>query len=150
MQIYSTIWILTVESRGARIFASSGREEPVLVKIITHPKGREQDVAFNSDRPGRRRVPIGGSRHALSAPVSPHEEENKKFIHQVVDFLKVSYERHQFERLVVVAPPALLGRLRRLLPTSLKKILLQEVAKELPFYTTETAARAYLTSKLVY
>lgn len=142
-------WIVALESRGARIFQTKGRSAHLsLVQTFSHPIGKEPSSHINTDRQGKRRSPGAGSFHSFSPHVDPHEQENKRFVKEIAHYLQASPNGHHFERLILVAPPHLLGDLRKALPEPLKKKVLQELAKEIPFDTKENKVIEFLVSHL--
>ncbi|HZD26029.1 MAG TPA: host attachment protein [Alphaproteobacteria bacterium] len=122
-------WVLVADSAHARLFRNDGPGKG-LELIEQHSDeaptlpGRE----LVSDRPGRTNDRAGYARHAMEPATDPRENETNIFCHRVVDLLSAVNKREQFDRLVLVAPPKILGELRGLLP----KMLASRVTGELP------------------
>jgi protein required for attachment to host cells len=94
----TTTWILVAHNAGARCFENGGPGKGIeLIEEIGHPEGRQSEGELQADRPGRSFQRNSGDtrRSAMSPPQSAQERI-------VADF----------DRLVLVAPPKLLGLLR--------------------------------------
>lgn len=128
----SVDWILVADRSRARIFTTPQDETghfPTRVTFI-HEEGRLQRHEMESDSPGRVYHP-GGSRSG----VDPHEDaehrESRKFATQLSAYLDKAAQEHQFDRLIVVAPPAFLGVLRDHWTLPVHTRITQEIHKEL-------------------
>lgn len=120
----------------------------ILVEKFEHQKGRYQNLQFNSDRPGRRYGSAMGTKHGLSTQVKPYQQENLKFIQQVVNYLQSQAEKQKFDQLILVAPPKLLGTLRKNLSPTLKNKVIEEHHKEISFKSTPKEVENYLKETL--
>jgi len=114
-----TRWICTADARGAKLLrcgvAPPGRCHVELADSLvyeTHP--------HNHDRTN----PVAGRRDRISRPQG-HESENQ--LHQIAKQLTAWLERNvndrRLERVVVFAPPKLLGVLRKTYPPALNSRL---------------------------
>jgi protein required for attachment to host cells len=84
-----------------------------------------------SDRPGRAFNRVGGGRHAHSAEEGFTEHEARAFVSELSARLERGRSEHAFERLVLVAPPKLLGKLRAALPDTLSALVAATLPKDL-------------------
>lgn len=119
----ATTWILVAHDAGARIFDNHGPGKGIsLVEEIEHPEGRARNAELDSDRPGRsfRKNSADPRRAAMSRSESPHERVVATFARDLANKLRQGRVANSYERLVLVAPPKLLGDLRSALddPTS--------------------------------
>jgi protein required for attachment to host cells len=108
-------WILVAHDAGARVFESRGPGKGIdLVETIEHPEGRMRDRDIDSDRPGRSFRKDSGDprRAAMSRKEGPHDRAVSNFARALTDKLQQARMENQYERLVLVAPPRLLGLLR--------------------------------------
>ncbi len=113
--------------------------EPKFATRLTDPLAHLHDRDLKSDRPGR------FSDHALLAPGRrgatahhgtggerrPRKHEAELFARQVAEQIERARHNGEFDRLVVMAAPAFLGLLRKVLPDSLRPHLAAEVGKDL-------------------
>jgi protein required for attachment to host cells len=106
---------------------------------LLNPQGRLHDQDLESDRPGRvfnsASVPgrrRGASpRHGANGERSTHQHVAEKFARRIGEELRRAHAAGRFDRLVLVAAPAFLGRLRRTLPADLRAIVAATVSKDM-------------------
>src|SRR5690348_6860340 len=86
--------------------AGAGHPELVTDHVMEHknPPTREQ----GTDRPGRYAGPDGSSRSATEE-TDWHQQAEDRFAVEVAEVLYKKAHDHNFERLIVVAPPRTLG-----------------------------------------
>jgi protein required for attachment to host cells len=70
-------------------------------------------------------------RHALEPRTDPHESLKAAFIGDVLGRIDARFESGAFDRLVVVAPPQVMGDIRKSLPARLQAVLDGEIVKDL-------------------
>jgi protein required for attachment to host cells len=125
--------ILVCDASRARLFVSVGRHEPLqLLRQEDNPAGRATEQELRTDEPGRYRK--GGQAAALSAMdphTTAHEVESEKFARHLAAELKKLFDNHEYDSLVIAAPPHLLGLLRDSLSSEVRHILKSSVAKDL-------------------
>lgn len=130
-------WIVVANSSYAEIYAIKDLEVS-KVDLIDFPNGRLKGINILTDRPGRAFESTGtGRRSALGSEVDVHEHEQETFAHQLVSTLKKAQNEKSFDYLIFVAPPEFLGTLRSFLPEGLKKLVKQEIKKDIPEGLTE-------------
>ncbi len=107
-------WIVVADSSRARILKSApANGQMEVVASLVHPESRLKDTELISDRPGRvHGGPAGPKSGADSGSESAHDREADRFSREVVQELQKGSDRHDFDSLVLVAPPRFLGRLR--------------------------------------
>ncbi|HKU39248.1 MAG TPA: host attachment protein, partial [Polyangiales bacterium] len=124
-------WILVARRSGASIFSSLGSDHPIdLVREIDHPEGRLKAGEIDSDRPGRSFDRGGQGRHALSVEESPTERIDERFASELAADLERARHAGEFNDLVIVAAPKLLGRLRSALSENTRKVVIAELGKD--------------------
>ena len=74
-------------------------------------------------------------RDLLADTNSTHEEQDRKFVRQLLDRLTQAQHQGQFGRLVIAAPADFVGRLRELAARSLSKSVVREIIGD---YTNDT------------
>lgn len=132
--------IVVANQAEARIYDTLGPTRTLVpADTLSNPQARLHDQDLESDRPGRvfnfaatpgkRR---GASpRHAANGERSTHQHVIEKFARRIGDELRRAHGAGRFDRLVLMAPPAFLGRLRRALPPELRACLAATVIKDL-------------------
>ncbi|MBB4287162.1 host attachment protein [Roseospira goensis] len=128
----STTWVLVADATRARVFEATGQpldlaRTPVHEMTAADPPSR--DIA--SDRPGRTFESVGDLRHAKEPPTDPHRHEKRRFAHAIAGLLERGRTTAAFDRLVIVAPPQMLGDLRDELSDPLRGLVIAEVDKDL-------------------
>ena len=86
---------------------------------------------LGSDRPGRSVESHGTARHAIEPKTDPHRELKRAFADQLVDVLTAHLEAKEFDRLILVAPPKMLGDLRQAIGQGLRAHITGEVGQDL-------------------
>ena len=123
-------WILIADGARARILANNGPNKGVVANDVLLREGDHRPSReLMSDRPGRTFESVGSLRHAKQPPLDAHDKLKTKFAHTVATAL----ERHadSFDRLIIVAPPAALGELRKSLSREVSAKVSHEVGKDL-------------------
>ncbi len=130
----ATTWVLVAHDAGARLFENAGPGKGIeLVEQIDHPDGRKRDRELESDRPGRSfgRNSGGSRRSAMSSPESAHERVIADFARSLTSRLQQARIAGDYERLVLVAPPKLLGLLRSTLDAPTEHCIVGSLDKDL-------------------
>lgn len=113
-------WIVVADSARARIFSSERRDRGwELVEAIEHPEGRAHTPELVTEMP------------ALERGELPKEHEAKVFARQLARRLEAALHRREFQRLVLVAPPELMGLLRKSLSPQVSAVIADEITKDL-------------------
>jgi protein required for attachment to host cells len=127
----SSIWVVVADASRARIFSAekpnSALEE---VQTLTHPASRLHEGDLVAERQGRERNPGGGG-HEGGHEQEAKEEEANRFAIEVNDVLEAARNANRFYKLYVVAAPSFLGLLRKQQSAPLKRLLAEEVSKNL-------------------
>lgn len=104
-------WILVADGGSARILQYENSIKP-LIQIdggyFEHIHSPNHDL-ISSDR-GRGSNANRTGRHALEWQTDPHQQQKKLFAKELVQYLKAHQDN--FERLILVAPPKMLGNIR--------------------------------------
>lgn len=135
--ISATTWIVVADGARARIAESRGTREMLqsaLTCDFAAPHAPTQ--ALVSDRPGRYRPGrhgehAPGRRHAVQPRTDRHQFEKALFARHLSGVLEDAARSRRFNRLVLIAPPAALGRLRAVLGPRARTMLAAEIGKDL-------------------
>jgi protein required for attachment to host cells len=131
---------IVVANEGEVRFYDTSRHDAPLKEAgrLENPAARMHDRDLKSDRPGRvfHSAPSGARRrgavahHGVGGETSPRRHEAGLFAKHVVEELVKAHREERFERIVLIAAPAFLGRLREALPKSLRSSVAAEVDKD--------------------
>lgn len=131
--------IVVVDERKALFFDSSRPSDLQECGTVENPAAGLKDTDLETDRPGRRFGGTSGNgsgahashHHAVDGERSTERHELVMFAKQVG--LRIDADRvgHKFDRLVLVAPPKMLGLLRQSLPSKSQTLLASEIPKDL-------------------
>ena len=124
-------WILVADGQKALFLCNEGDNElrNFVVRRVEeqdNPPAREQ----GTDRPGR--MGDAGSAHRSSvADTDWHQLAEDRFAKDLSDILYRMAHKNRFEKLVLVAPPRVLGELRQELHKEVQDRIVGEVPKTL-------------------
>jgi protein required for attachment to host cells len=126
-------WIVVGHRGGAKIYEHAGIGRGIkMIDGMTNPTGRSQNRELVSDRPGRAFASRGaGGRHTLTAKADAHEQALTVFVRDLAQYLRSGLSQKRFERLVLVAEPHFLGKLRKVLPRNVASCVQGAVRKDL-------------------
>lgn len=129
------IWIVVTDGEKCRFLESEKRnEDPVAAMpdlVVPNPPTREQ----GTDKPGRAFESVGGRRSALEPPVDWHEQAKRDFAREISNVLTEKTRAGAFDKLILVAPPEMLGNLRPVLGSETKQKIVREVNKDYTWLT---------------
>ncbi|MBS1155019.1 MAG: hypothetical protein H6R07_943 [Proteobacteria bacterium] len=128
-------WILVANACQARIYSRNGiRQELALVKEMMHPESRMKNSELVSDRAGY--MPGVGNGHGSKQPPSdPKQNEALHFAQELAQTLNQGRCSQQFERIILVAPPAFMGLLGEKIDVQTAKLVTEKLGKD---YTQST------------
>lgn len=132
-----------------------GRAVLQVVASLADPLARLHDRDLKSDRPGRvyDHAPAATGRRGATAhratggERSPREHEAQNFAHRIAAQLQHDHAQGAPANLVLVAAPHFLGLLRKALPEALRRLVTEEVHKDLVHEPPE-ALQAHLAAAL--
>jgi protein required for attachment to host cells len=125
-------WILLADGTRARIVCNTGPGKGLQEVPGMEFEGdnfRPGDVL--TDRPGRTFDSAGSNRHAMEPHSDPQREAKRSFAADMVAELEKQLQAQSFDRLVLVAAPATLGDIRKILPKPLLAVVYGEISKNL-------------------
>jgi protein required for attachment to host cells len=121
-------------SSGKRFRNTGPNKGLEMVKEFEHPQRREKNSNLVSDRPGHNQGAGGGHGSFIPATM-PKQHEADVFALELARELDAGRVANQFSRLVLVAPPAFLGKLNQRMNDSLKGRVSDKLEKD---YTRAT------------
>ena len=84
-----------------------------------------------ADRPGRSFASTGARRSTMECHSDPVPDDTRSFATLIVSALEARFERGEFGRFVICAPPRMLNALRTALSDALAARVTRQVAKDL-------------------
>ena len=128
-------WVFVGDGQKALFLINEGDEKfPNLRRLSAEehrdPPTREQ----GSDAPGRAYSSVGEARSAVGQ-TDWHELEKERFAVSIADRINKAAQSGAFNQLVVVAPPKILGDLRRAFSTETESKIVAEIDKDLTHHT---------------
>jgi protein required for attachment to host cells len=124
-------WIIVADGQRALFLHNDGDEvypnfRTAKVLEDDNPPTREQ----GTDRPGRWSDTPDAHRSAF-AETDWHQLEEERFLGRIADLLKEGVNKGEYDKIVLVAPPAALGTLRKALDKQVAGHVIAEVNKDL-------------------
>lgn len=128
----STTWILVAHDAGARLYGNAGAGKGLdSVLEIDHPEGRLKDQDINADKPGKQKG-VDGSHHGVdTGGESPTEHAHALWAQHLADMLGKGLGSGKCAAIVLVAPPRLLGLIRKALNGETAKAITATLDKDL-------------------
>jgi protein required for attachment to host cells len=122
-------WIVAADSARARVLQVADRKHDLVeVEDLVNPEGRMHDRELTTDANPRLHGPGGNSAREEPSAV---EHAVEMFSKRISDYLEKARTQHRYDRLVLVAPPKFLGKLRKSLGREVEKLVAGELDKEL-------------------
>lgn len=115
--------MLLFRNKGDRMFPNLEAE---TVKVQDNPADRDQA----SDAPGRAFNSVGSHRSSMEQ-TDFHELEETRFAAEAANLLKRRALANDYDKLIVVAPPAALGEMRKHYHKEVQSRLIGEIPKDL-------------------
>lgn len=123
-------WILVANASVATLYASAGPKQALArVKDLAHPQSRMKNADLVSDRAGH--MQSSGNGHGSRQPqTEPKQNEADHFARELAQELEQGRNAKQFERVILVAPPAFLGLINERLDTQTAKLVTHRYEKD--------------------
>ncbi|MDH3588566.1 MAG: host attachment protein [Gammaproteobacteria bacterium] len=107
-------WVVVAESSRARIFSTTGPRAGLdEIEGLAQPEARLKESDLVSDSHGRSFDSGGTGRHAMGREVDQKHHEAMSFARTICEHLERDRTRGNYEKLILIAPPAFLGLLRK-------------------------------------
>jgi protein required for attachment to host cells len=128
----SPYWVLVADSGRARIFSLQRKPAGFSeVQELLSDSRHETTTDLMTDASGRTADVKGGpSSHTLQPRSDAHNLAEQAFSSRLVKYLEQAAGKKLFERLVIIADPKTLGRLRRNMSKSLAAHISHEVNRD--------------------
>lgn len=124
-------WVAVADGGKALFLVNEGTDAaPVLTVLVKDEIDNPSARAQGADRPGRRAGAGAGQRSAMET-TDWHELGEERFVRDFAERLNRFAERGRFERLILAAPPKVLGQLRPALSAKVTDRLAAEIGSDL-------------------
>lgn len=126
----SVTWVLVANASSACLYENGGPGKGLRkVREFDHAASRAKRAQLVSDTVGHGRC--GAVRGiGYERALDPRRHEAERFAGELVGELESARRTRRFDRLVLTASPAFMGRLRRQLPVPLARSLVLSVEKD--------------------
>ena len=126
----TTTWIVIANGARARVVQNNGPAKGIeaLVDLVFEGDHSASSEVM-ADKPGRTFDSVGSSRHAMEPSTDPHEALKTQFAKRIADVLDNRID--SYDRMILVAPPATLGLLRKSLSDAVADKVTGELGKDL-------------------
>ncbi len=145
-----TTWILVADGGRARILKQSA---PGGALHGAPDDAFEHEVVpaheMGSERPGRVNERAGAGHHAIEPRVDWRREGKQQFAQKLAQLLETAAERNEFDRLILVAPPRVIGDLRASLGRHAKAKIAAEFEKDLTALNPQEIAERLAAAELI-
>lgn len=146
--MYYRLWILVADRSQARLFQRNKPSEGIyLIHQLDHPEGKLKEREINSDRPGRTFRTADAQRSGYSPDLNALDALATEFAQKLATVLDQGRSQNQYERLVLVASPRMLGMIRNSLTKLTQKLVVASWDKDLS-YLSENQVVEYLDKNL--
>ena len=124
-------WVMVGDDQKALFFRNEGDATYPNLEIVQvleqdNPSTREQ----GSDRPGRTHSSVGSARSAMQE-TNWHKLEKHRFAKDIADALYSAAHSGRYDKLVIAAPPMIMGDLRKAMHKEVSDKVVAEVSKDL-------------------
>ena len=124
-------WVLVANQAEARIYSADRVPGHLtLVETLIHEEGAAHARDLTSDGPGRVHDRMGTTRHSMEPDTGVKEEGRRRFVKEIAGRLESAHFHGDFNRLVLLAAPAMLGVIRKTLSSKLTKAVIKEIPKD--------------------
>ena len=127
-------WIVLADAETVRIAVNEGPGKGIYGR--TSAGLEAPPVTELSDAPGMTNAAVGPNRGGISDP-DLKGQAAAIFADRIAQYLDDALRGNEYDRLVLVAAPAMLGLLRQKIPAAVQKAVLAELDKDLTHITLD-------------
>ncbi len=121
-------WIVLTDAQTVRIAVNEGPGKGVYGHRAESLKA--PPVTELSDAPGMTAASAGPNRGSISDP-DLKGQAARAFASDIANYLAASLAKDSYQRLILIAPAAMLGHLRQALPSNVQAVLYADIPKDL-------------------
>ncbi len=125
-------WVVVADGEKALFLENAGTPDKPALRVFN---GIEQPnpktAAQGADRPGRLSDGMGSAHRSAVQETDWHRMAKHEFAHEVAAVLEKNAQAGRFEQLIIVAPPVVLGELRKSVSKAVSDRIVAQVSKDL-------------------
>ncbi len=124
-------WVMVGDGQKALFFRNEGDStypNLEIVDVLHHDNPRTGEQG--SDRPGRTHSSVGAARSAMQE-TNWHKLEKHRFAKDIANALYSAAHSGRYDKLVIAAPPMIMGDLRKAMHKEVSDKVVAEVSKDL-------------------
>jgi protein required for attachment to host cells len=138
MKIDNGTLVVALDSTKLLLFRNDGDEKyPVLTTLCHEEADNPPSREHGTDTPGRTHARMGDGRRSSYRETDWHEQSKQQFVRHAADVLEKAATGQPDAGIVVIAPPAALGEIRKHYGRATKDRLLSEIVKDLASHMTD-------------
>lgn len=131
-------WVVIADGGKALFLVNAGTPAAPALRVVggleqDNPSTAEQGV----ERPGRLSDGAGGSHRSAVQETDWHQMAKADFARDIAAMLEDHVKAGRFDQLIVVAPPAVLGAMRKELSEAVSGKIIAEINKDLTGHPVE-------------
>lgn len=132
-------WILVANRVRARLLElDESKREVSEIGDFLNPDGRAPSGTRGENRPPRTMESVGTTRHAIEPHTEPAVKVADRFARQLIAILEDGRVHNHYDRLVLIATPRFLGRLRQCMDGPLRGHVVRELGRDMTRDKPET------------
>jgi protein required for attachment to host cells len=130
MTKHKKTWVLVADGTRARIFTKN-------FKSLSNAMGQDfvadnlRDSEIYMDKPGRSFESSNSTRHAYQPRTDWHEYQKQLFAKEICAILAKASENAEFDELIIISPPKMLGDIREYLGKQILSKITAEIPKDI-------------------
>ena len=124
--VHHNVWVVIADKTEARVLSKNNREFDVLK---TFQANERMDDGLDNNTVGRGHH--DGARHKYEPSLEESRQVELALAKDVASFLETALATREFSELVLVAPPQMLGQIRKALSSNILKTLVAQSDKNL-------------------
>ncbi len=123
------IWVVCANSSECNIYAYDKKAiKLTTVKKLSHPESKLKGREITSDGPGHYQA-AGTARGSYAPDETPQSQEANNFARQIAMEVETGRTAHEYEKLILVTPPAMQGLLNQHLKPQVQDLILKTISK---------------------
>jgi len=139
---YKNTWIIVADGMQAQIYSNKGPGTGIDA-VLPEPMAADplSGTEITNERPGRVFDSAGEGRHGIQPATDPGRHHQKGFAAEIASILDQRFKNNEFQQLVVIAAPKMLGDLRAAFGANIRKLVIAELDKDLSKLTIQELTR---------
>lgn len=146
MKLPHGAWVVVADGAKALFLENHGDADLIDLRVRRHDEQETEPThAQGSDKPGRR-SDNGANQRSAMEQTDWHDLDEARFVETLAERVNRMIERGKVTKLVLIADPRSLGRLRPHLSEKTRGAVLGEIPKDLAHQTLEAIEKSVLAA----